>query len=708
MEDFDIFTDQIEFTKPFYKNVLHKLVYEAPSTPNGPNYQTEDDDAKCAFHLSEAVSASIRMMAIYRDEQIKAAGTHRLSNQHTFPFYKNVLHKLVYEAPSTPNGPNYQTEDDDAKCAFHLSEAVSASIRMMAVYRDEQIKAAEWTVVQLTAPYNPQENLKPVSEYRKEMDSIYMSVFTNDYMDDIGPFTVNELYSILEENYTIIDNAQFLNNKRLVQNYWSRREDIDLRMMSVINVMDQHWLGGWGSLLTGRLMDPTWKSRIVQLVDNAISDWGCQALSSHQIKSCIRRILTEHGNLTDVRQALKPCDSCTDPFQLVNELCLKCQSKCFERVHNFTVAEGIRAFYLVATRVKEDDEWTTLKKAKRHPVILIVDEMLDTFPWESLPVLKHHPVTRIENIHFLYYLYKTHLSSMVDGYIETSGQVGRYVINPGQSDIRREHTLPVLSVQDPPEQYGGRLHRDERTSGQIRHQPRSVVNIHFLYYLYKTYLSSMVDGYIETSGQVGRYVINPGAVGAKAVCILSGCGSVRLVHEAGRAPPVTDLEVDKVVTTLLSLYVPSDAAVPWPAVGKGKWSLGELAIILLIVACSPTVVGMLWEVTDLEVDKVVTTLLSLYVPSDAAVPWHAVGKGKWSLGELAIILLIVACSPTVVGMLWEVTDLEVDKVVTTLLSLYAPSDAAVPWPAVGKGKWNRSVIGKLNDINLSEVIRDQK
>ena len=48
------------------------------------------------------------------------------------------------------------------------------------------------------------------------------------------------------------------------------------------------------------------------------------------------------------------------------------------------------------------------------------------------------------------------------------------------------------------------------------------------------------------------------------------------------------------------------------------------------------VVGMLWEVTDLEVDKVVSTLVSLYVPSEARLPWHSVGKAKWSnriLGE---------------------------------------------------------------------------
>lgn len=41
MEDFDVFTDEIEFTKPLYKNILNKYVNEVPPTPSGPNYQSE-------------------------------------------------------------------------------------------------------------------------------------------------------------------------------------------------------------------------------------------------------------------------------------------------------------------------------------------------------------------------------------------------------------------------------------------------------------------------------------------------------------------------------------------------------------------------------------------------------------------------------------------------------------------------------------------
>lgn len=41
MEDFDLFSDEINFTRPDYKVVLNKYVNEIPATPSGPNYQSK-------------------------------------------------------------------------------------------------------------------------------------------------------------------------------------------------------------------------------------------------------------------------------------------------------------------------------------------------------------------------------------------------------------------------------------------------------------------------------------------------------------------------------------------------------------------------------------------------------------------------------------------------------------------------------------------
>lgn len=41
MEDYDVFTNEIDFTKPVYTHLLKKFVKDIPVTPNGPNYQSE-------------------------------------------------------------------------------------------------------------------------------------------------------------------------------------------------------------------------------------------------------------------------------------------------------------------------------------------------------------------------------------------------------------------------------------------------------------------------------------------------------------------------------------------------------------------------------------------------------------------------------------------------------------------------------------------
>ncbi|XP_059053319.1 uncharacterized protein LOC131847699 [Achroia grisella] len=643
MEDFDVFTDEIEFTKPLFKNILNKYVYDVPSCLSGSNYQSgrkllaEEyletcDEENCAFHLSESVSASLRIMAVYRDEQLKAAGNkhHKITN-----FIKPVQ-ALIDSSPICKEDEKlFDFLSRDAAELTKTLESIKIEEdplykRYMKFSSDNNVDnfhkilgelPKEWTIVQLTAPYNPNENIKPMNEFRTEIYSIYLTVFSNDYLNGIGPFTINvpanvnkegekplftELYSVLDENYDTIANAQFLNNKRLVQNYWSRREDIDLRMKSLINVMDKEWLGGWGSLLTGKLIDGALRDRIVKLVDTTISDWGfikltdkqkvllynliesSPVLSSNQIKSCIRKILTEHGNTEDIRRVIEEidCQTCTKEFRFLNELCLKCLSKAFETIHHFTLVDGIRAFSQAATSVKEGDEWATLKKAERYPVILIVDEILDSFPWETLPILNHHPVCRMENIHFVYSLFKQHEKQFVDGYFEASGGVGRYVINPDKNLERMEKRMCSF-VKYWCEGWTGHVAEPPSPQDYLRHLTEADI---FLYCGHGDGCHLASGGGAGSSGGVE-------GVRARAACVLAGCGSVRLTRAAPRAPP----------------------AAPHHR---------------LHVAASPMVIGMLWEVTDLEVDKMVSTLVALYVPSAVTPAWPSVGKTKWSQGQL--------------------------------------------------------------------------
>ncbi|XP_073992484.1 extra spindle pole bodies like 1, separase isoform X2 [Rhodnius prolixus] len=73
---------------------------------------------------------------------------------------------------------------------------------------------------------------------------------------------------------------------------------------------------------------------------------------------------------------------------------------------------------------------------RRHPVILIVDEHLDLIPWESLLVLRRHPISRVPSLHFAHALHKIHAKEIKNGLRELdSNGICYYVLNPG-GDLR--------------------------------------------------------------------------------------------------------------------------------------------------------------------------------------------------------------------------------------------------------------------------------
>lgn len=71
---------------------------------------------------------------------------------------------------------------------------------------DFLLSISEWTIIQLTAPYNPNENLKPFTEYRTEINSIYLTLFTNDYLEYVEnkPITVEIPANVTNGKFIVI------------------------------------------------------------------------------------------------------------------------------------------------------------------------------------------------------------------------------------------------------------------------------------------------------------------------------------------------------------------------------------------------------------------------------------------------------------------------------------------------------------------------
>ncbi|XP_071627742.1 uncharacterized protein Sse isoform X2 [Temnothorax longispinosus] len=83
----------------------------------------------------------------------------------------------------------------------------------------------------------------------------------------------------------------------------------------------------------------------------------------------------------------------------------------------------------------------------------------------------------------------------------------------------------------------------------------------------------------------------------KSTVLLFGCSSVKLLVIGGRYPP----------------YGVSNQ---------------------YLIACSPCLLGMLWEVTDADIDKMTTNFMSTWIPSSSKKSWAEVDMDSWSSGTL--------------------------------------------------------------------------
>jgi len=50
---------------------------------------------------------------------------------------------------------------------------------------------------------------------------------------------------------------------------------------------------------------------------------------------------------------------------------------------------------------------------------------------------------------------------------------------------------------------------------------------------------------------------------------------------------------------------------------------------------SPSLLGMLWEVTDADIDKMTASFMSNWIPSTSERPWTEVDINSWSSGTLS-------------------------------------------------------------------------
>ncbi|XP_044265442.1 separin isoform X2 [Tribolium madens] len=427
----------------------------------------------------------------------------------------------------------------------------------------------EWTLVQLTPHFTPKANVEMATN-KHYTTSLYISVFICG-LNQPKPFCVSieapkdsvtgapvelakEIHSIFFDNKQLLLNSskqRHFQNVSQKQQYYFQRKSIDDRLKMLVKDLSDLYLKEWKCLFMGKYINGDLENKIQE----RIQDFFKTELPSFNLDEKTKIIM---------HYLVKSCN-----YLKITELRRAVQSMFSEKNVQKSVAQFIRNL----------SEELNLFHEKRHPLILIIDDSLDIYPWEMMEILSETSVSRLPSLYLAYALYKEHKDTIKDGFkIVKKPQSGTYLINPDLDLVNMQNRIESFCNYWLP-----------TWEGIIGARP---TNEQFE----KLLLSGEIFSYNgHGNGSHFFSTINVEKIRINAVVLLFGCGSTRLT----RIGPQTEM------STASHVY---------------------------LIACSPCTVGMLWEVTDLDTDILATEFLSYWLPNKK-VHWKHLDKTKWKKGE---------------------------------------------------------------------------
>ncbi|XP_015599938.1 separin [Cephus cinctus] len=426
----------------------------------------------------------------------------------------------------------------------------------------------EWYMIQITIQYEHPGISKYSSAGPSSTYPIHIIVMPTGEKA-IGPFCVtipksntSTMYDIISEIEDVLSNnkfdleAAYTNNK----SYWKMRERQNKKMKAAITELENTWLREWRILF---MADPIENLDLVQdledMIDKLISDDTSTQVMPDRSRWLLKKIATASCYLSKAEIATAVQYVLPNNSKLAENIILSIYGK-LGSVH-------------------------LLKSALRKTLILIVDENMDHISFESMDILKDHPVTRFPSFHISYALFKEHESSIIKGckIIKSNNDVGSFIVNPSNNLPKMEQRMKLFIDYWLPGWkglYGEKPDEETFENALVNHDI-------LMYNGHGSGIQYLAGERIEK-------------LRVKATVLLFGCGSVKLQRVGGRFPP----------------YGVSNQ---------------------YLIACSPCVLGMLWEVTDADIDKMTASFLSNWIPSTQERPWSDIDPDLWRSGTFGFL-----------------------------------------------------------------------
>jgi separase len=356
--------------------------------------------------------------------------------------------------------------------------------------------------------------------------------------------------------------AKDMTSREARQQWWTEREALDTRLHELLVNMENIWLGGFKGVFSQHERQPSLLARFRKSLENILN----QHLPSRRKKTQTKRPILDTrvlelfiglGDATD--QDLDLDEALMDLiYFVVDILHFNGERNAYDEIDFDAMVvethEALEAYHSAASRSSQATQHT----------ILILDNNLHGFPWESLPCLEKLSISRLPSLAAL----RERLSSVTQSTLHEKHVPGHYIraesggtsiLNPSGDLSHTTKTLkPRLDdLRGPWTHIANRAPTEKEFEDSLREKD---LVLYFGHGSGAQFVRSKAVRRLYPGQQEGQ-TTKPGC----ATTFLFGCSSVHLTENG--------------------IYEPS----------------GMLASYL--TAGAPAVVGMLWDVTDKDCDR---------------------------------------------------------------------------------------------------------
>ncbi|XP_059610125.1 uncharacterized protein LOC132257292 [Phlebotomus argentipes] len=328
-------------------------------------------------------------------------------------FYVKLLRNIASHHADTESASDFKPVlffgSEPAKTKDSAKTKCQEHVDPKALVRKCRDLPEEWIVLQLCKNFDPNAAHSLQSEIISSNQGIFLTLLKYPRADlnnheplcvYLPPFAQENLYKMV--NDITQEHRNLLSNPGVDREiYWSNLRKLDEKYLRMIDLVI-NWIGPWIVLFQGRSKssDNAWEMEIFANVD----------------------LLAAQKKLSNRQRILLSIISCS--LDLLSPDDVEIAAK--------DIARDEKECKIIKKFLNDNNFPAPANESARFPTIIIVDELLDQFPWELM--LPSNEMSRVSSLHILLRLFEKYQKKIKNGYLHLDIKKGSTMINP-ESDL---------------------------------------------------------------------------------------------------------------------------------------------------------------------------------------------------------------------------------------------------------------------------------